>query len=135
TDDVELRAVRKGRGRRQHQHGIARDRLDPLPDQMNFCTGQAGEHLQRTGEVELGDLWEQHETDLQRRGRGRWCGHRDLRKNWLDERHPDMVASCPKWHFSLISGHQPKASCMMIGVIVLPDFQLLDTAGPTWAVQ
>src|SRR6188508_1472825 len=51
-------------------------------------------------------------------------------KIWLDGRYPDMVASCLKWHFSLISGHQSKASCMMIGVLVFPDFQLLDAAGP-----
>src|SRR2546429_2564288 len=37
-----------------------------------------------------------------------------------------MLFSCPKWHISLISGHGP----VMIGVLVFPDFQLLDAAGP-----
>src|SRR6266496_434169 len=36
-------------------------------------------------------------------------GYFGLTQNWLDDRHPDMVASCPKWHFFLISGHQPKS--------------------------
>src|SRR5689334_14986274 len=39
-----------------------------------------------------------------------------------------MMASCPKWHFSLISGHD--AEPRMIGVLIFPDFQLLDAAGP-----
>src|SRR4030088_2457415 len=38
-----------------------------------------------------------------------------------------MIVSCPKWHISLVSGHGPK---IMIGVLVFPDFQLLDAAGP-----
>src|ERR1700716_3216926 len=37
-----------------------------------------------------------------------------------------MIASCPKCHISLISGH----SAIMIGVLVFPGFQLLDAAGP-----
>jgi transcriptional regulator GlxA family with amidase domain len=41
-----------------------------------------------------------------------------------------MVASCPKWRISLISGHQPKQAFIMIGVLIFPDFQLLDAAGP-----
>jgi len=41
-----------------------------------------------------------------------------------------MVASCPKWRISLISGHQPKRAFIMIGVLIFPDFQLLDAAGP-----
>jgi len=36
-----------------------------------------------------------------------------------------MIASCPKWHISLILRHE-----IMIGVLVFPDFQLLDAAGP-----
>src|SRR2546429_4823026 len=36
-----------------------------------------------------------------------------------------MMAFCPKCHISLISGHGP-----MIGVLIFPDFQLLDAAGP-----
>ena len=44
----------------------------------------------------------------------------------LDRAHPDMMASCPKCHISLISGHDPQ----MIGVLIFPDFQLLDAAGP-----
>src|ERR1700687_2943919 len=38
-----------------------------------------------------------------------------------------MIVSCPKCHISLVSGHVPK---IMIGVLVFPDFQLLDAAGP-----
>src|SRR5260221_8525600 len=38
-----------------------------------------------------------------------------------------MIVSCPKWHISLVSGHRSK---IMIGVLVFPDFQLLDAAGP-----
>src|ERR1700732_3519659 len=38
-----------------------------------------------------------------------------------------MIVSCPKCHISLVSGHGPK---IMIGVLVYPDFQLLDAAGP-----
>jgi transcriptional regulator GlxA family with amidase domain len=37
-----------------------------------------------------------------------------------------MIACCPKCRISLISGH----SSIMIGVLVFPDFQLLDAAGP-----
>src|SRR3982751_2039319 len=37
-----------------------------------------------------------------------------------------MMASCPKWRISLILGHEE----IMIGVLVFPDFQLLDAAGP-----
>src|SRR6266849_6297159 len=36
-----------------------------------------------------------------------------------------MIVFCPKCHISLISGHK-----IMIGVVVFPDFQLLDAAGP-----
>jgi transcriptional regulator GlxA family with amidase domain len=38
-----------------------------------------------------------------------------------------MVVSCPKWLISLILRHEPKT---MIGVLIFPDFQLLDAAGP-----
>ena len=41
-----------------------------------------------------------------------------------------MVASCPKRHISLIFGHKPEGAGIMIGVLVFPDFQLLDAAGP-----
>jgi transcriptional regulator GlxA family with amidase domain len=37
-----------------------------------------------------------------------------------------MIVSGPKCHISLISGHGP----IMIGMLVFPDFQLLDAAGP-----
>src|SRR5882757_3668668 len=37
-----------------------------------------------------------------------------------------MMVFCPKCNISLISGHRP----IMIGVLVFPDFQLLDAAGP-----
>ena len=37
-----------------------------------------------------------------------------------------MMAFCPKCHISLISGHGQ----IMIGVLIFPDFQLLDAAGP-----
>src|ERR1700688_2004572 len=36
-----------------------------------------------------------------------------------------MIVSCPKCHISLNFGHSP-----MIGVLVFPEFQLLDAAGP-----
>src|ERR1700756_1385070 len=35
-----------------------------------------------------------------------------------------MIACRPKWHISLVSGHD------MIGVLIFPDFQLMDAAGP-----
>jgi len=38
-----------------------------------------------------------------------------------------MVCFCLKWHISLILRHELKT---MIGVLVFPDFQLLDAAGP-----
>src|SRR3982074_1600206 len=38
-----------------------------------------------------------------------------------------MIVFCPKCLISLISGHGPE---IMIGVLVFPDFQLLDAAGP-----
>src|SRR5579862_3409340 len=40
-------------------------------------------------------------------------------------------AACHKWHISLKSGHpaQPEGADM-IGVLIFPDFQLLDAAGP-----
>jgi transcriptional regulator GlxA family with amidase domain len=38
-----------------------------------------------------------------------------------------MVVLCLKWHISLISGHVSK---IMIGILIFPDFQLLDAAGP-----
>ena len=37
-----------------------------------------------------------------------------------------MVVCCPKWQISLISD----MGAIMIGVLVFPDFQLLDAAGP-----
>src|SRR5439155_21501837 len=37
-----------------------------------------------------------------------------------------MMASCPKCHSSLISGH----SSVMIGILIFPDFQILDASGP-----
>jgi transcriptional regulator GlxA family with amidase domain len=37
-----------------------------------------------------------------------------------------MVACRPEWHISLISGHETQ----MIGVLIFPDFQLMDAAGP-----
>src|SRR5205085_9720231 len=36
------------------------------------------------------------------------------------------MASCPKCHSSLISGQ----SSVMIGILIFPDFQLLDASGP-----
>jgi transcriptional regulator GlxA family with amidase domain len=41
-----------------------------------------------------------------------------------------MVASCLKRHISLIFGQTPESAGIMIGVLVFPDFQLLDAAGP-----
>src|SRR5229473_3395989 len=38
-----------------------------------------------------------------------------------------MIIFCPKCHISLISGHGRK---IMIAVLVFPDFQILDAAGP-----
>src|ERR1700759_2059253 len=38
-----------------------------------------------------------------------------------------MVVSRPKWLISLISGHEVQT---MIGVLIFPDFQLMDAAGP-----
>src|SRR6266478_6489506 len=37
-----------------------------------------------------------------------------------------MMVSCLKCRISLVSGHSPR----MIGVLIFPDFQLLDAAGP-----
>src|SRR5207248_5431652 len=37
-----------------------------------------------------------------------------------------MMASCPKCHSSLISGHRS----VMIGLLISPDFQILDASGP-----
>ena len=68
ANDVELRAVGESHRRRQRHHGVAGDRFDPFPDQMHLGARHAGKHLQRTGEVELGNPGEQHKTDLQRRG-------------------------------------------------------------------
>jgi transcriptional regulator GlxA family with amidase domain len=42
-----------------------------------------------------------------------------------------MVALCPKWRISLILGHRAP----MIGVLIFPDFQLLDAAGPIAAFE
>jgi transcriptional regulator GlxA family with amidase domain len=36
-----------------------------------------------------------------------------------------MMPSCPEWQISLVSGH-----AAMIGVLIFPNFQLLDAAGP-----
>src|SRR6476646_3331366 len=38
-----------------------------------------------------------------------------------------MVACRPKWLFSLIFRH---GAAIMIGVLIFPDFQLMDAAGP-----
>jgi transcriptional regulator GlxA family with amidase domain len=40
-----------------------------------------------------------------------------------------MDEGCLKWHISLISGHGAER-LRMIGVLIFPDFQLLDAAGP-----
>src|SRR2546430_7645829 len=42
-----------------------------------------------------------------------------------------MLFSCPKCHISLILGHSP----VMIGVLIFPDFQLLDAAGPIFVFE
>src|SRR3981081_2285341 len=42
-----------------------------------------------------------------------------------------MIACCPKCRISLISGH----GSIMIGVLIFPDFQLLDAAGPISVVE
>ena len=68
ADHVELRAIRKADGRRQRQHGVARDRLDPFPDQMHLRARHARKHLQRPGEIELGHLWKHEKSDLKRCG-------------------------------------------------------------------
>ena len=97
------------------------------------CTlraGHAGEHLQRAGEVELGHPWKQHDTDLKRRGHDGGVPFGDF--GLTGDQHPAMVASCPKCHISLISGHRPT---IMIGVLIFPDFQLLDAAGPISAFE
>ena len=70
ADHVQLRAIRKGDGGRQRQHGVGRHRLDPFPDQMHLGAGHAGKHLHGTGEIELRHLRKYHETDLKRRGHG-----------------------------------------------------------------
>jgi len=44
-----------------------------------------------------------------------------------------MMALCLKWHISLISGHYRVLP--MIGVLIFPDFQLLDAAGPISAFE
>src|SRR5213592_2043654 len=44
-----------------------------------------------------------------------------------------MMALRLKWHFSLISGHD--RGIAMIGVLIYPDFQLLDAAGPIAAFE
>ena len=43
-----------------------------------------------------------------------------------------MVVSRQKWHFSLIFGQGPDS---VIGVLIFPDFQLLDAAGPISAFE
>src|SRR5579859_3505001 len=40
------------------------------------------------------------------------------------------VCACHKRHISLKRGHQPSEDAAMIGVLIFPDFQLLDAAGP-----
>src|SRR5690242_13972560 len=44
-----------------------------------------------------------------------------------------MMPFRPKWHISLISGHDARPS--MIGVLIFPGFQLLDAAGPIAAFE
>ena len=72
ADHVELRAVGKCGGGRQRQHGVARHRLDPFPDQVQLRARHAGKYLHRAGEVELGHLGKDQKTDLERRGT--WAG-------------------------------------------------------------
>ena len=73
ADDIKLRAIGESRGRRQRQHAVACDRLDPFPDQVHLGAGHAGKDLHRPGEIELGHFWKYHKTNLQR------FGHDDLR--------------------------------------------------------
>ncbi len=44
------------------------------------------------------------------------------------------MPSCPKWHNSLAFGHTMTA-WPMIGILIFPDFQLLDAAGPISAFE
>jgi hypothetical protein len=37
---------------------------------MHLCAGNAREHLERPGEIELRDVWKQNEPDLDGRGHG-----------------------------------------------------------------
>jgi hypothetical protein len=70
ADHVELRAIGKGDGRRYHENGIARHRLDALPDQVHRRAGDAREHLKRSGEIELRHLRKDQKADVEGSGHG-----------------------------------------------------------------
>jgi transcriptional regulator GlxA family with amidase domain len=45
-----------------------------------------------------------------------------------------MIACCPKWLISLFLGHSDLET-IMIGILIFPDFQLLDAAGPISVIE
>src|SRR4051794_2040642 len=122
ADDIELRAVGKCNRRHQGQHGIAGDRLDPLPDQMHLGARHRGKHLQWAGEIELGHLWENQKSNLKR------CRHTSLQIS-LDA---DRLPWSPLVRNAIFPSFQ---DITMIGVLIFPDFQLLDAAGPISAFE
>ena len=71
ADEIELRAVRERRGRRDLHAAARRHRLSRFPDEMHFRVGKLDEDLVRAGHVELRDVGEQQKTDVEGHGRAR----------------------------------------------------------------
>ena len=66
ADQIERRAVREGVGRHQTEAAIARHRRARFGDDVDCRSGKPRQHLQRTGEVELRQIREDHKTDVER---------------------------------------------------------------------
>jgi hypothetical protein len=61
---VEGGTVFEGERGHQREADIAGDRLDPLPEQVDAGAGQAREHLEWPGHIELGHAREKEQSDL-----------------------------------------------------------------------
>jgi hypothetical protein len=74
ANQMERRTGLEGRGRHEPEPTIARHRIERFRDDMRLRAGQTAEHLQRPGEVELGQIRKDHEPDIEVRQVGSTLG-------------------------------------------------------------
>ncbi|MEJ7597859.1 MAG: hypothetical protein WKG01_08130 [Kofleriaceae bacterium] len=63
-DDVERRTVGKRDGRQEREPGVGAHRLGVLPHQVHGGAGDPVQHLERAGQVELGQAGKQQHPEV-----------------------------------------------------------------------